>query len=173
MTKPVLTKPQSSTDEDTASVDVAVAGGGLAGLAAALTLGRARRSVLVIDAGHPRNAPAAHMHGYLTRDGENPLEMLRLGREEVRGYGGHIVQGGVASIARLDERTRSTSAAGRDCGGRRAPRCTSIHRGRRCPTTARRSPNSGASISAAPRTTPGSSPATCRSESPTGTSTCW
>ncbi|WP_051845251.1 NAD(P)/FAD-dependent oxidoreductase [Streptomyces sp. NRRL S-813] len=103
MTKPALTQPESPLDEAMASVDVAIAGGGLAGLAAALTLGRARRSVLVIDAGHPRNAPAAHMHGYLTRDGKNPLEMLRLGREEVRGYGGRIVQETVASITRLED----------------------------------------------------------------------
>lgn len=84
-------------------VDVVVVGGGLAGLAAALTLGRARRSVLVIDAGHPRNAPAAHSHGYLTRDGVSPIELLRLGREEVRGYGGRIVQGTVEAIMRLDD----------------------------------------------------------------------
>ena len=45
--------------------DVAVVGGSAAGLAAALQLGRQRRSVIVVDAGEPRNAPAAHMHGYL------------------------------------------------------------------------------------------------------------
>jgi thioredoxin reductase len=104
-----MTKPTSAVSgtaryaRDTGIVDVAIAGGGLAGLGAALTLGRARRSVLVIDAGHPRNAPAAHMHGYLTRDGENPLEMLRMGRAEVRSYGGEVVEGSVASITRLDD----------------------------------------------------------------------
>ena len=107
MTQSAAFKPGTSRDENTATatatVDVAVAGGGLAGLAAALTLVRARRSVLVIDAGHPRNAPAAHIHGYLTRDGENPLEMLRIGREEVRGYGGRVVEGTVESIVRLDD----------------------------------------------------------------------
>ena len=93
-----------ASDADVANVvDVAVVGGGLAGLGAALTLARARRSVLVIDAGQPRNAPAAHMHGYLTRDGENPLEMLRMGRDEVRGYGGRVVAGTVVSITRLDD----------------------------------------------------------------------
>jgi thioredoxin reductase len=84
-------------------VDVVVVGGGLAGLGAALTLGRARRSVLVIDAGQPRNAPAAHSHGYLTRDGTPPLELLRLGRQEVRGYGGRIIEGTVETITRLDD----------------------------------------------------------------------
>src|SRR2546425_5475725 len=84
-------------------VDVLVAGGGLAGLAAALTLGRARRSVLVVDEGHPRNAPAAHAHGYLTRDGTPPLELLRLGRAEVAGYGGEVVAGRVASARAVGE----------------------------------------------------------------------
>ncbi len=49
--------------------DVVVVGGGAAGLSAALVLGRARRRVAVIDAGAPRNAPAAHMQGFLSRDG--------------------------------------------------------------------------------------------------------
>ena len=49
--------------------DVAVIGGSAAGLAAALQLGRQRRSVIVIDAGEPRNAPAAHMHSYLGHEG--------------------------------------------------------------------------------------------------------
>lgn len=83
------------------AMDVIVVGGGLAGLAGALTLVRARRSVLVIDAGHPRNAPAAHAHGYLTRDGESPLELLAAGRAEVSGYGGQIITGTVTSLARL------------------------------------------------------------------------
>lgn len=83
--------------------DVAVVGGGLAGLAAALMLGRARRSVLVVDAGHPRNEPANHAHGYLTRDGASPLELLAIGRSEVRGYGGAIVEGTVSSLVRRPE----------------------------------------------------------------------
>ena len=120
MTQPQAAKPESSPGADTARVDVAVVGGGLAGLGAALTLGRARRSVLVIDAGHPRNAPAAHMHGYLTRDGENPLEMLRLGREEIRGYGGRVIQGTVESIARLEHgRFRLTTGEGISYDARR------------------------------------------------------
>jgi glycine/D-amino acid oxidase-like deaminating enzyme len=59
--------------------DVVVVGGGLAGLAAPLGLARARRSVLVVDAGHPRNEPAGRVHGYLTRDGMPPLELLSIG----------------------------------------------------------------------------------------------
>jgi thioredoxin reductase len=67
--------------------EVAIVGGGAAGLSAALVLGRARRRVIVIDAGEPRNAPAAHMQGYLSRDGTAPSELLDLGRAEVLHYG--------------------------------------------------------------------------------------
>ncbi len=81
--------------------DVVVVGGGAAGLSGALALARARRSVLVIDAGEPRNAPAAHAHNYLTRDGIPPLELLAEGRREVTGYGAEIVQGRAVSAERL------------------------------------------------------------------------
>ena len=78
--------------------DVVIVGGGAAGLSAALVLSRARRKVLVVDAGAPRNAPAAHMHGYLSRDGMPPAELLAVGREEVRSYGGEIVEGTVTDL---------------------------------------------------------------------------
>lgn len=66
--------------------DVIVVGGGAAGLSAALTLGRARRRVLVVDAGQPRNRFAAHMHGALGQEGVDPADLLRRGREEVSTY---------------------------------------------------------------------------------------
>jgi thioredoxin reductase len=71
--------------------DVVIIGGGAAGLSAALVLSRARRRVLVVDAGEPRNAPATHLHGYLSRDGMPPAELLDAGKREVRQYGGDIV----------------------------------------------------------------------------------
>jgi thioredoxin reductase len=80
--------------------DVVVVGGGTAGLAAALVLARARRRITVIDAGEPRNAPASHMHGFLTRDGASPGEFLAKGRDEVTGFGGTIVQDVVRGIER-------------------------------------------------------------------------
>ena len=83
---------------DTATYDVAVVGGGAAGLSAALVLGRARRRVVVIDAGAPRNAPAAHMQGFLSRDGMPPADLLALAREEVRGYGVEIIEDEVVAI---------------------------------------------------------------------------
>ena len=67
--------------------DVVIVGGGPAGLSAALVLGRCRRRVLICDAGEPRNASARALHGYLTRDGTPPLELIRLGRDELHQYG--------------------------------------------------------------------------------------
>jgi len=78
--------------------DVVVVGGGAAGLSAALVLVRARRMVVVVDAGAPRNAPAAHMHGFLTRDGMPPRELLAAGRAEVSSYGGRLIDDTVVGV---------------------------------------------------------------------------
>ncbi|MEU3620910.1 thioredoxin reductase [Amycolatopsis coloradensis] len=96
--------------------DVVIIGGGVAGLSAALVLGRARREVVVIDAGTPRNAPAAHAHGFLTRDGIPPKELLALGRAEVRGYGVEIVED---VVHRLRHDKAVELASGRVIRGRR------------------------------------------------------
>jgi thioredoxin reductase len=79
--------------------DAVVIGGGAAGLSAALVLGRARRRVAVIDAGEPRNAPAAHMQGFLSRDGMPPAELLAEARAEVRSYGVEIIDDRVVEIS--------------------------------------------------------------------------
>jgi thioredoxin reductase len=88
-------------DHDMNDFDVVVVGGSAAGLSAALVLSRARRTVLVVDAGVPRNAPAAHMHGLLSRDGMPPGELLAMGRDEVKGYGGEVCEGTVTHLAPL------------------------------------------------------------------------
>ncbi|MBA2553635.1 MAG: FAD-dependent oxidoreductase [Geodermatophilaceae bacterium] len=87
------------------SYDVVVVGGGAAGLSAGLALARARRAVLVVDAGSPRNAAAGHVHNYLGREASPPADLLAAGRAEVAGYGGEVVSGTV------------TSASARDGGG--------------------------------------------------------
>lgn len=78
--------------------EVVIIGGGAAGLSAALVLSRARRSVAVVDSGEPRNAPAAHMQGFLSRDGMPPRDLLAAGRDEVQGYGGDLIAGTVAEV---------------------------------------------------------------------------
>lgn len=83
--------------------DVAVVGGSAAGLAAALQLGRQRRSVIVIDDGTPRNAPATHMHGYLGYEGRSPAELVANGREEVRRYGGEMLTGRATRVSRTED----------------------------------------------------------------------
>ncbi|MER8225338.1 NAD(P)/FAD-dependent oxidoreductase [Streptomyces sp. NPDC094143] len=75
--------------------DIAIVGGGPAGLSAALVLARAGRRVAVVDAGAPRNAPASHVHGYLTQDGTPPKELLAAGRAEVTAYGARLIDGTV------------------------------------------------------------------------------
>jgi thioredoxin reductase len=66
--------------------DVIIIGGSYAGLSAALQLGRARRRVLVIDAGQRRNRFAASSHGFLTRDGASPALLHEQGKAEVLAY---------------------------------------------------------------------------------------
>lgn len=75
--------------------DVVVVGGGPAGLAGATALARARRRVLVVDAGAPRNAAAEQVHNYLGREGTPPAELLAIGRAEAAGYGAELVDGTV------------------------------------------------------------------------------
>jgi thioredoxin reductase len=92
----------------TQNYDVIVVGGGPAGLSGAVALGRALRSVLVIDAGAPRNAPATGIHNFLTRDDVPPARFLATGRAEVVKYGGEVVDGRVVAAepgftVRLDD----------------------------------------------------------------------
>jgi thioredoxin reductase len=104
----------------TEKYEVVVVGGGAAGLSAALVLGRARRRTLVVDAGEPRNAPAAHMHGYLSRDGMPPAEFLALGREEIARYGVDLVRDrAVDAVRDADGEFGVTLASGRTVHARR------------------------------------------------------
>lgn len=99
--------------------DVLVVGGGAAGLSGALTLARARRRVLVVHDGAPRNRPAAHLHAYLGLDGLAPVDLLARGRAEVEGYGGETVQDRVLDVRRDESGFRAVLAGGRVVRARR------------------------------------------------------
>jgi thioredoxin reductase len=107
--------------------DVAVVGGGAAGLSAALVLARARRTVAVIDAGRPRNATAVRMQGFLSRDGVPPTELLAIGAGEVVGYGGHLARGSVTAIEQRDSGFEITFDSGAPVLARRVLVTTGLH----------------------------------------------
>lgn len=85
--------------------DVIIIGGSAAGLSAALVLSRAQLDVLIIDGGAPRNAPAHHMHGFLSRDGIAPTEFLAAGGTEVLRYGAQIEKSNVSKVVRMPDET--------------------------------------------------------------------
>ncbi|MFG1751822.1 NAD(P)/FAD-dependent oxidoreductase [Streptosporangium sandarakinum] len=118
------TTEHASDDLPDETADAVVIGGGAAGLNGALMLARSRRSVIVIDSGTPRNAPAEGVHGLLGLDGTPPAELLRTGRAEVRRYGGRVATGEVTSAAPAapaggDPRFTVTLAGGRVLHARR------------------------------------------------------
>ena len=94
------------------TIDVLVIGGGAAGSAAALQLGRIRRSVVVIDGVDPRNAPAAHMHGYLGHDGRPPGDFLTTAHAELAAYGVDVVGGRVTRVLEDGDRLACTCENG-------------------------------------------------------------
>lgn len=108
------------------SYDVVVIGGGAAGLSGAVALARSRRSVLVADAGEPRNSPAGHVHNFLTRDGTPPGQLYAAGRAEVARYGGHVEAGKVTSLSR-DGELFLAEVNGRAVTARRLLVATGLH----------------------------------------------
>ncbi|WP_375490096.1 NAD(P)/FAD-dependent oxidoreductase [uncultured Jatrophihabitans sp.] len=103
----------------TTNYDVIVIGGGSAGLAAGVILARSRRSVAVIDAGHPRNAPADGVHNFLTREGTPPAELLAVGRREFTGYGGTLIEAEATDASRDGDGFAVELDDGRRLAGRR------------------------------------------------------
>lgn len=99
--------------------DAIIIGGGAAGLSAAMMLGRARRRVLVLDAGEPRNRFASHMHGVLGHDGLPPAELLRRGREEVAQYGVEVSPDRATRVGISGGVVQVTTEAGDSLFGRR------------------------------------------------------
>src|SRR5690349_5657447 len=93
--------------------DVTIVGGGPAGLSAALVLARCRRNIVVIDAGKPRNEAAKIMHGFLSRDGEDPHEVMKIARRQIEAYGVvTFVDGDAARAEREHERFTVTTEDG-------------------------------------------------------------
>lgn len=66
--------------------DVIIIGGSYAGLATAMALGRALKTVLIIDAGKPCNRQTPHSHNFLTQDGKTPKEISTLAKQQVLAY---------------------------------------------------------------------------------------
>ncbi|MGW4202773.1 NAD(P)/FAD-dependent oxidoreductase [Streptomyces sp. NPDC004726] len=114
----VSTRAGVDADVDV-DVDVLIVGGGVAGLSGALVLARSRRSVLVVDSGEPRNAPASGVHGFLSRDGVAPHRLLSAGAKEVIGYGGRIVSDRAVGVRRDGRSLLVDTAAGRRHRARR------------------------------------------------------
>lgn len=106
--------------------DAIIVGGGPSGLSAALMLGRSRRKVLVCDSGHYRNAASHGAHGYLTRDGINPGELLRLAREELVVYGVEYQRIEVEHACAHEGGFRVTLANGTDCFSRKLLLATGV-----------------------------------------------
>lgn len=93
--------------------DVAIIGGGPAGLSAALVLGRARRSVVVIDEGKPRNRVTREMHGFLTRDGISPEQFRQAAREQFSAYPSiRYVEDAAVAASGMNGRFQVTTARG-------------------------------------------------------------
>ncbi|TSI17097.1 NAD(P)/FAD-dependent oxidoreductase [Brevibacterium aurantiacum] len=109
----------SAAGNKSAIRDVVIVGAGAAGLSAALTSARARRSVTVIDAGQPRNAPADGVHGLLGHEGISPQELLTRGREEVLSYGGEIIDDEVVAVSGAEDGFTLTLRDGSAVEGRR------------------------------------------------------
>ncbi|WP_054026475.1 NAD(P)/FAD-dependent oxidoreductase [Bacillus sp. FJAT-28004] len=94
-------------------IDVVIIGGGPAGLNAALVLGRARKSVVVIDEGRPRNRITRETHGFLTRDGISPGEFRRIAKEQINAYPSvHFVEDAAVTIIGTDGNFQITTAQG-------------------------------------------------------------
>jgi thioredoxin reductase len=106
--------------------DVIVVGGGPAGLSAALMLGRCRRKVLVCDSGRYRNAASAGVHGFLSRDGMKPLDLIRVAREQLRPYEVEVCNAVVKSVIPRGSRFRIALESGEQIECRRVLLATGV-----------------------------------------------
>lgn len=116
-----MSEPDPS-NHPAAPYDVVVVGGGPAGLQAALTLGRMHRRTLLLDSGEYRNAPAEHMHNFVTHDGTPPAEFRAAARAELAAYATVTIRETAASAVVPDGAGfRVELGAAPDAGGAREP----------------------------------------------------
>lgn len=107
--------------------DVVVIGGGMAGMAAALQLGRARQRVRLVDGGAPRNRKVSHSHGLLTRDGASPAELIAAGRQDLANYPNIVVrQELIQKISGASDAWQIGLASGEQIGARRLILATGV-----------------------------------------------
>lgn len=106
--------------------DVIIVGGGPAGLSAALVLGRCCRKVLVVDAGNPRNVRSHGVHGFITREGCHPTELLTLAREQIVPYGIEFREGTVMGVERLEQSFHVTLLDGSSANSRKILLATGV-----------------------------------------------
>jgi thioredoxin reductase len=106
--------------------DVIIVGAGPAGLSAALILGRCRRKVLVCDAGRPRNSASRALHGFLTRDGIEPAEFIKIGREQLRPYTTVQLRSEEVTHARQIDKGFEVKVAGESVTGRKLLLATGV-----------------------------------------------
>lgn len=100
--------------------DVAIVGGSFAGLSAALQIARGKRKVVVVDAGLPRNRFASHSHGFLTRDGTSPADMLQEARRQLLAYPtATVVEGFAEAVSGQADAFELTLAGGSTVSARR------------------------------------------------------
>lgn len=107
--------------------DALVVGGGPAGLQAALTLARVHRTVVLVDAGQPRNAPATHMHNVIALDGTPPAEFRAQGRRDLRAYDTvTLLDDCVVSLDRTADGFLARTEAGAELQARRVVLATGV-----------------------------------------------
>lgn len=109
--------------------DVVVIGGGAAGLSGAVTLARSLRSVLIIDAGNPRNGPAGGVHNFISRDGMPSKDLLAIGRDELTSYGGTVLVGTALSVVKETDGFVVTVSDGQRIKARKLLVATGLHDG--------------------------------------------